>query len=131
VDDAGRSVAGCCRSAPQDALVTRCETTPLALGNPWTCEVTAGRLDQSRSSSFEVDAGHSKADVAVTLKAAKGGARVSISTIPGASWELKPGEILAFNTSMRIGPVRTFMLTVEPVGGLVEDLSGTLTYTTP
>lgn len=123
-------VAGC---APNDIARSTCESTVLAIGDPWSCTVKGDIVGQSSWISFSTESRNHIAQVKIALRVTKGTLRVDYRDLNGDQHLLvtpsAPAD-LSMKTRMH-SEDRSFTLHFEPVNGTVEGLAGTVNYSTP
>lgn len=115
--------------APAGALVTRCVTEALAIGDPANCQVSAERLVEPQAASFTFATAWSRVEITAELRVASGAATVAIDTLPERTWPLRPGTTTTIRVTVPFDRgLSGVMLRVRPDGGAVEGLDGTLRY---
>jgi hypothetical protein len=123
-------VIGC---APNNIARSRCESTVLAIGDPWSCTVTGEIVGQASWIEFDTESRNRVAHVSIALRVTKGTLRLGYRDLAGDQHVLvtpsAPAEI-TMKTRMH-SEDRSFTLYFEPVNGVVEGLSGTVKYSTP
>lgn len=122
--------AGC---APGDIAYSTCESTMLAIGDPWSCTIKGDIVGQSSAISFSTESRNQVAEVNIALRVTKGTLRVGYHDLDGEKHLLvtpsAPAD-LAMKTRMH-RERRHFTLYFDPVDGAVEGLAGTVKYSTP
>ena len=124
-------VIGC---APSNIARTSCESTMLAIGDPWTCTVTGDTVGQASLITFSTESRNQVAHVTIALRVTKGTLRLVYHDVAGDQHHVlvtpsAPADV-AMQTRMH-RERRSFTLKFEPVDGAVEGLTGTVKYSTP
>ena len=119
--------------APDNIARSSCESTVLAIGDPWSCTVTGEIVGQASSISFDTESRNQVAQVSIALRVNKGTLRLDYHDLAGEQHVLvtpsAPADI-TMRTRMHRED-RSFTLYFEPVNGAVEGLTGTVKYSTP
>jgi hypothetical protein len=119
--------------APNNIARSSCESTVLAIGDPWSCTVTGDIVGQSSSISFSTESRNQIAQVSIALRVTKGTLRIGYRDLDGPQQLLvtpsAPANLTMKTRMHREG--RYFTLFFEPVDGTVEGLAGTVKYATP
>ncbi len=122
---------------PANALTATCESTMLAVGDPFACTVAQGALTQYASVSLTTPSRNHHATVKARLQVARGAARVALHGRDGevASAVLSPGQPAELTARLELtrpigGAPHFFLLVAEPLDGGAEQLTGTLDYDT-
>jgi hypothetical protein len=123
-------VAGC---APADIARSSCESIMMATNNPYSCTVKADVVGRRSSIEFDSESRNQIAKVSIALSVAKGTLRVGYSDLSGSQQVVvTPSEPAHLDIQTRMHrDRRSFTLMFEPVGGVVQGLSGTVKYSTP
>jgi hypothetical protein len=121
----------CC--APANIARSTCESTPLAIGDPWSCTVKGDIVGQASSIAFSTESSNQVAQVSIALRVTKGTLRLGYQDLAGDQHLLvtpsQPAD-LTMRTRMH-RERRSFSLFFEPINGAVEGLTGTVKYSTP
>jgi hypothetical protein len=119
--------------APNNIARSSCESTMLAIGDPWSCTVKGDTVGQSSSISFSTESRNQIAQVSMAFRVTKGTLRIGYHDLDGARQLLvtpsAPADVTMKTRMHREG--RYFTLFFEPVDGAVEGLAGTVKYSTP
>ncbi len=123
-------LAGC---VPKDIARSSCQSVFLSTIDAWSCTVKADIVGRASSISFDTESRNHVAQVSFAMQVTKGRLRITYSDLSGKQQVLvTPSEPASVNMQTRLRrDDRSFSLFFEPVGGVVEGLSGTVKYSTP
>jgi hypothetical protein len=123
-------LSGC---MPDGIARTSCTDEMLATADPWHCTVSGARIDQASSIEFDTESRNHVAKVKIALAVARGTLRVGYRDLEGdRRLTITPDAPALVETRTRLHRERrSFTLSFEPVGGVVEGLTGTVDYSTP
>jgi hypothetical protein len=123
-------LAGC---VPGNIARSSCESIFLSTRDEWSCTVKGDIVGQASSIAFSTESRNQVAQVGIALRVTKGTLRVDYQDLSGDQHLLvtpsQPAD-LSMQTRMH-REHRSFTLFFEPVGGVVEGLTGTVKYSTP
>ena len=105
----------------------------LSTVDAWSCTVKADIVGQASSIRFNTESRNHVAQVNIAFQVAKGKLRVTYQDLAGTQQLLvTPSEPVKSEHADAAAPRRrSFTLFFEPVGGVVEGLTGTVKYSTP
>ena len=123
-------LAGC---VPKDIARANCQTVFLSTDDAKTCTVKADIVGRPSSIEFDTESRNHVAQVSLAFQVTKGKLRVTYNDLTGKQELLvTPSEPANVNMQTQLRrDARSFSLFFEPVGGVVEGLSGTVKYSTP
>jgi hypothetical protein len=123
-------LAGC---APDNIATGSCQSVFLSTHDAWSCTVKANIVGQASSIPFKTESRNHVAQVSFAMQVTKGTLRITYADLSGKQQLLvTPSEPANVNMQTRLRrDDRSFSLFFEPVGGVVEGLSGTVKYSTP
>ena len=118
--------------APDDIARSSCTSEMLAIGDPWNCTVTGDRVGRKSWLEFDTESRNHVAKVSIALKVTKGRLRIGYHDLTGhRQVTVTPETPFSIEMETRLNRERrSFTLSVEPIGGVVEGLRGTVRYRT-
>lgn len=118
--------------APKNLPKCRCESEMLALGDPWSCRLSAERIDGPSSLEFSTESSNLVADVQLAFTVAEGALTLGwVEAAGGRSAVVTPNAPLSLSVKVPMRkPSRSFTLSFAPEG-VVTGLAGTVNYKTP